>query len=142
MKLPANFLVVRVRPSGWKMGLFIALPLFVVEDALEAVALLARAGLRVGHWFGRGRVATGFSGRVIEISRAAGRTFEPGGAEDTAGRDADGDKRRADADVDVAKLLAQLVHVPAALIRGLRSYGRLVLAEVRDGDTHVSVRLL
>lgn len=48
MRPPSSFLVVRVRLSDWRRGLFFALPLFVLEDALESLAILARGVLWVG----------------------------------------------------------------------------------------------
>lgn len=38
--------------------------------------------------------------------------------------------------------LANLVHLPTAFLRELRSRGPLVLAEVSEGRTHVSVRIV
>lgn len=38
----ASFLVVRVRPKGWRWPLMVPVPLFVVEEALEASAWLVR----------------------------------------------------------------------------------------------------
>lgn len=130
MKIPANFLIVRIRPGGWRTGLLLPLPLFVLEDALEAFALLTRAGLGISRRFGRGRRTTRFSGRIIGITWAAERSD-----------DTDGSARSSDSGIDGLTLLEQFIQAPAAFIRGLRSYGRFVLLEVQDEDTHVSVRL-
>lgn len=56
MKRPGNFLLLRLRLSGWKFGLTIPFPLFVLEDAAESVALLASIGVRLGRWFGGRRI--------------------------------------------------------------------------------------
>ena len=48
MKWTAGFLIVRVRPAGWRFGLVLPFPLFVIEEAMEAVASIVRLGL----WFG------------------------------------------------------------------------------------------
>lgn len=104
MKFPANFLVVRVRPPGWKLGLFIPLPLFVLEEALEAASYLARA------WSWAGGKHPRIAVRIFD--RAGIRTW------------------------------AEVLHIPMELIRSLRSHGSFTIAEVRDGSTHVSVRLV
>jgi len=53
----ASFLVVQVRPDTWRWPLVLPVPLFVLEDALEACAILARVlawiGLRSGWRGGR-----------------------------------------------------------------------------------------
>ncbi len=54
MKRPGNFLLLRLRLSGWKFGLTIPFPLFVLEDVAESIGLLASMGVRLGRWFGVG----------------------------------------------------------------------------------------
>lgn len=104
MKFGANFLVIRVRPPDWKVGLLVPVPLFVLEEALEAAALLVSAWLCLGR----------------KQPRAAVRVFG----------------------IEGSSSLKDVVHIPAAFIRGLRSQGKFTVAEVRDGSTHVSVRLV
>lgn len=104
MKGDANFLVVRLRPPGWRLGLFVPVPLFVLEDALEAVTHL----VRVWSWLG-GRQPRA----TVRVLGTASRCS-----------------------------LSELLHIPRAFIRGLRSQGSFTIAEVRDGSTHVSVRLV
>lgn len=114
MKLPASFLVVRVRLQERKVGLFFPVPLFVLEDAAEAVALLAAFGLRLSRRLGRSAAASSgglggpahaaFDGRVEEWARA--------------------------------------VRTAATLVRMLRWHGRLTVIDLRQGDGHVSVRLV
>lgn len=104
MKGDANFLVVRLRPPGWRLGFFVPVPLFVLEDALEAVAQL----VRVWSWLGGKQPRA-----TIRVLGAAGRFSLP-----------------------------ELLHMPRAFIRGLRSQGSFTIAEVRDGSLHVSVRLV
>jgi len=101
VKPRASFLLVRVRLQGWPVSLVVPVPLFVLEDALEAIALL----FRVLGWAG---------------VRPAGRW--------AAGLPAD--------------LWRHGAALPAALLRELRGQGRLTLAEVQDGATQVSVRLV
>jgi len=97
----ASFLVLQVRPAGWRFPILLPVPLFVLEEALEAVALLAR----VLPW------------RRWAAARRLARSLPEG------------------------TLLAAL-DIPAAAIRSLRVQGRLTLAEVREGSTHVAVRLV
>lgn len=104
MRFDANFLVVRVRPPGWRLGLIVPVPLFVLEEALDAAALLVRIWL----WLGKGRRKS--SVRVLGLTGTA--------------------------------VLADVVGIPAAFVRGLRSQGKFTIAEVRDDNTHVSVRVV
>lgn len=101
MKWTAGFLVIRLQPGDWRRALVVPLPLFVFEDALDALAALVRIGL----WFG-----WRLSPRVQRVLPRHG--------------------------------IARLAHAPAAFLRELRANGPLVLAEVRDGRTHVSVRIV
>lgn len=100
--MPAiGFLLVRVRADGRRRAFVVPLPLFVLGEALEAVASL----LRLGIWL-----------RLRPMRRL--QTFMYGAG------------------------LAELVRLPALLLRELRSHGPIVLAEVKDGNTHVSIRIV
>lgn len=44
----ASILVVQVRPDTWRWPLVLPVPLFVLEDALEACAILARVLAWIG----------------------------------------------------------------------------------------------
>lgn len=101
MKWTAGFLLVRLQPGEWRRALVLPLPLFVFEDALEAVASLVRIAL----WFGW-RLPPKMQ-QVVSRRR-----------------------------------LARIAELPAVFLRELRAHGPLVLAEVRDGRTHVSVRIV
>lgn len=101
MKFSLGFLVVRVRPEGWRWPLVLPLPLFVFEEALEAAATL----LRLGIWL-----------RWRPVRRLQSVVSTP--------------------------QIAELVRLPALLLRALRSHGPLVLAELEDGRNYVSVRIV
>lgn len=101
MKWTAGFLVIRVHPGDWRRALVLPFPLFVIEEALEAVASIVRLVL----WFGWKPPSQ--VGRLVS-----------------------------------AATLSRIAHAPALILRELRASGPLVLAEVQDGRTHVSVRVL
>lgn len=101
MRWTGGFLVLRVQPGDWRRALVLPFPLFVVEDALEALASLVRLGL----WFGW-RPAVG------------GRTVSSGAR------------------------LGHWARLPAVFLRELRAHGPLVLAEVQEGRTHISIRVV
>lgn len=111
MKRPGNFLLLRLRLSGWKFGLTIPFPLFVLEDAAESIGLLASMGVRLGRWFGRRRIKV-YAVRGVLAVAGSGTKWE------------------------------QLAFLPAAFIRALRMHGREALAEIRERDVHVSVRIV
>lgn len=114
MKVPATFLVVRIRLRRWKVGLLFPVPLFVLEDAAEAGALLASAGMRVGRWLGR-------------------RSVNPPGRYKSLGHLAPHDSWEE---------WQRVVYLPLAAVRALRSYGRLTVADLRHGKAYVTVRLV
>lgn len=144
MRLPANFLVVRIRLPEWRRGLFFALPLFVLEDALESAAVLVRAGLWIGRRLGVGTPEPGFLSRIVGIRAGVSNA----GDDDEYDADDPGPGRRRRRGSGRGrsgwewKLLEEIAYLPAALIGALRSCGRFTLADVRDGCTRVSVRVM
>jgi len=121
----ASFLVVQVRPETWRWPLVLPVPLFVLEDALEACAILARtlawAGMRI--WW-----RAGWRGGWRDAWRHGWRDGWRGG--------------RRWAGVVPASLLVAALDLPVAAIRCLRDQGRFTLAEVRTDGARVAVRLL
>lgn len=101
MSSRSSFLLVKVRPEGWRWPLVLPVPLFMLEDVLESCGQLAR----LVRWLGW-----------------------PAG------------QRWAKA-VPESWLVAGL-DVPAAAVRCLRDHGPFTLAEIREGGTHVAVRLM
>ena len=81
MKIPCEF-PHRAHPPRrtGRTGLLLPLPLFVLEDALEAPLCLTWAGLGISRRFGRGRRTTRFSGRIIGITWAAERSDDTDGS--------------------------------------------------------------
>jgi len=114
VKVPASFLLVRVRLRRWKFGLYFPLPLFVLEDTAEAGALLASAGVRLSRWLGR-------------------RSVEPPGRNAWPVRLALGGR---------PEEWERAVYMPLAVVRALRACGRVTIADVQAGDADVTVQLV